>query len=152
MLPLVKNVIKRDANDRWGDPDLRVCVDFGDNHGKVYDTKEGKFVRECTPEELELALKKRAWEPYLVYVMPVDIGMVKSMDEWQELTPMAKAIVRDHLAGMKKVIGSPTVYLNLHGGDYQDKNGNRIEMTMDDVQMAYDICFGDGCEYEWPYG
>lgn len=151
-LPLVKSIKKEGSN--WLDETLGVCVDFQEDHGKVFNTSDRSYVRDTTPEELETALAKREFAAYLVYVEPISIERIKRDPEWQYLSGISKAIIREHLDGMKKVIGSPTVYLNLHGKTpYVMKgSGEQKFMTMQDVEDAYNICYGDGCEYEWPYG
>jgi hypothetical protein len=134
------------------DSGYSICVDFGDDHGKVFD-KDKAYVREASTEELEHALSKRQFAHYLVYApCVVSILEVKQDEYWQEISQNAKTIVKDFLDGMKKVVGSPTVMLDLLKAHEYTRNGEPIEFCLQDVQDAYDVCYGDGCEYEWPYG
>lgn len=151
-LPLVRSIKKADSI--WVDDDLGVCVDFHEDHGKVFNRRDGSYVRDATPEELQTALDKREFTHYLIYVDPISIERVRREPEWADLSLMSKAIIREHLDGMKKVIGSPTLYLSIHGKTpYTRKSdGEQVFMTMQDVEDAYNICYGEGCEFEWPYG
>ena len=151
-LPLIKCI--KENGSVWASRDLGVCVDFYDDHGKIFNINDGSYVRHATPEEMEVALSKRNFVHYLMYVEPISIERIKRDPEWQHLSAMSKAIIREHLDGMKKVIGSPTVYLSLHGKTpyVRKSDGEKVYMTMQDVEDAYNICYGDGCEFEWPHG
>lgn len=133
------------------DSGLKIGIDFGDGHGKVFD-HEGNIVRDATPEELELALSKREFIHYMVYAPEVALyERVKQDPYWADISLNAKAIIKTFLDGERKIIGSPSVMLDLLKQHTFKRNGVPVVFTQQDVQDAYDICYGDGCEYEWEY-
>lgn len=133
------------------DSGLTVGIDFGEGHGKVFN-QDGTIVRDATPEELELALSKREFIHYVIYAPRIiSYELVRQDPYWSEISTNAKSIVKTFLDGQKKIIGSPTVMLDLLKKHNMTRKGVPVEFTMQDVQDAYDVCYGDGCEYEWEY-
>lgn len=133
------------------DSGWKIGIDFGEGHGKVFD-HEGNIVRDATPEEIELALSKREFIHYMVYASDVvSYHQIKLDPYWADISLNAKAIIKTFLDGERKIIGSPTVLLDLLKKHNFSRDGVPVVFTLQDVQDAYDICYGDGCEYEWEY-
>jgi hypothetical protein len=62
---------------------------------------------------------------------------------YNEAPRIVRAII-DEMMNTKKIIGSASAALAMAQDIFT------IPVTMEDVQMAYDIAAGGGCEFEWP--
>lgn len=62
---------------------------------------------------------------------------------YDEATRLVRAII-DEMMNTKKIIGSASCALAMA------KEIFTVPVTMADVQQAYDIAAGGGCEFEWP--
>ena len=66
--------------------------------------------------------------------------------EYKAAPKMVRAIIREFV-NQKKIVGSMGVAGRLIRASLKDG----VVITDDEIQMAYDIGAGGGCEYEWPY-
>lgn len=82
---------------------------------------------------------------------PFVVDDPRVLDGYREASRNVKLIIRDYL-NTKKIIGSYSVAKKLIlSCQYRDAQGNLVVLTEQDIQHAYDLAAGGGCEYEWPY-
>ncbi len=82
---------------------------------------------------------------------PFVVADPRVLPGYEEASRNAKIIIRDYLS-TKRIIGSYGAAKELIlSRQYKDVQGNSITLTEQDIQEAYDLAAGGGCEYEWPY-
>lgn len=92
----------------------------------------------------------RSLEQSFVY-NPFAAADPRVLPGYEEASRGAKTVIRDYLS-TKTIIGSYSAAKELIlGQQYQDAQGNPITLTEQDIQEAYNLAAGGGCEYEWPY-
>lgn len=84
----------------------------------------------------------KTWVSTWVY-NPYFMTNASSYEGYDEAPRIVKAII-DQMMNTKKIIGSASEALKMAQDIFS------IHVSMDNVQMAYDIAAGGGCEYEWP--
>lgn len=73
---------------------------------------------------------------------PFFVSAPECYEGWDEASPLVKAIIKQMLS-TNKIIASASVALDMARDIFAGP------VTMEDVQCAYDIAAGGGCEYEW---
>jgi hypothetical protein len=68
----------------------------------------------------------------------------QAYEGYHEASQVVKAII-DTMLCTKKIISSQTEALKMA------RNSVIVNVTKGDLQNAYDIAAGNGCEYEWEY-
>lgn len=85
------------------------------------------------------------------WVYNAHYGEYRLYQGWNEAAPNVKLIIR-YFLDCKKVVGSLSLARKLILEDARfTRNGKQVVFTEEDLQDAYAMACGGGCEYEWPY-